>query len=251
MRFLSLAFIFLGLSFASQAAKAEDIVASLSKKRISITTGFDGSEILIFGAIRRETNVPEDTKLDVIVTVEGPRQMETIRKKARRGGIWINVEANVLGLSPSFYSVITSREILDELPALTDQAWSITANERILPSEKGNPAREALLRIRTNEGLYKTREGDVELIEDTLFQTALSLPENVTEGDYRTRIYLLRAGKVIDSYDTVIFVQKVGLGRFLHSLAFNNSLIYGVLAVFLAVIFGWAASEIFRILRRR
>jgi hypothetical protein len=51
--------------------RAEEVVAALSQNRVSIDTNFDGSEILIFGAIKRESPIPEG-ELHVIVTVSGP-----------------------------------------------------------------------------------------------------------------------------------------------------------------------------------
>ena len=52
-------------------AGAESIVAGLSQNRVSITADFDGSEILIYGAVKRDTPPPEGGPLEVIVTVEG------------------------------------------------------------------------------------------------------------------------------------------------------------------------------------
>ena len=52
--------------------QAEEVVAGLSQNRISITTNFDGSEILIFGAVKRESPIPDDAPLEVIITVAGP-----------------------------------------------------------------------------------------------------------------------------------------------------------------------------------
>src|SRR5690606_3116838 len=54
------------------AQPAEQIVAGLSREDVEITTSFDGSEIIIYGAIKRETAIPPDEALDVIVTLEGP-----------------------------------------------------------------------------------------------------------------------------------------------------------------------------------
>ena len=40
-------------------AVAEEVVLGLSRDEIAISTTFDGDEILIFGAVRREEPVPE------------------------------------------------------------------------------------------------------------------------------------------------------------------------------------------------
>ncbi|MGB5871220.1 MAG: TIGR02186 family protein, partial [Albidovulum sp.] len=41
------------------ARAAEEVVAGLSQDRIQITANFDGSDLLIYGAVKRETAIPE------------------------------------------------------------------------------------------------------------------------------------------------------------------------------------------------
>ena len=43
---------------AAPARHEETIVSGLSQNRVSITADFDGSEILIYGAVKRETPAP-------------------------------------------------------------------------------------------------------------------------------------------------------------------------------------------------
>lgn len=246
MRLLAL-ILFTLLPFS---AMAEQVVAALSQNRVSITANFDGSEIIIFGAVKRETSIPEEGQLDVIITVAGPEQVETVRRKDRRYGIWVNVEATQLGHAPTFYSILSTRSLAEILPDLTDSLWNISADKRILPSLRGHDAREALLRIRRKNGLIQYHEGAVDLAQDTLFKSAVTLPANLVEGSYQTRIFLLRQGQVVDSFSTDINVQKVGIERWLHRLAYSNSLLYGLLALAIAGFFGWAASEAFRLIRR-
>lgn len=228
----------------------EEVVAALSQTRVSINTNFDGSEILVFGAVKRHTPQPDTGPLDVIINVAGPDQVETIRRKDRRFGIWINVESQVIGHTPTFYSVASTRPLDVSLPPLTDALWKITADKRILAGMKGFAPRDAILRLRRAENLYRIREGEVELIEDTLFQTAFKLPANLVEGKYTTRIFLLRNGEVVDSYITSIDVQKVGIERWLYNLAHQHALIYGIMALAVAALFGWGASALFRVIRR-
>lgn len=235
--------------FAPFAGRAEQVVAAMSQSRISITANFDGSVILAFGAIKRDAPTP-DTPLDIILTVSGPEQIEVIRRKARRAGIWVNVEAETLPYAPSFYTVASTGPLDSILPQETNEIWKITAEERILPNMRGEASREALMRLRRDDGLYSRREGTVDLVQETLFRTSLALPANLVEGDYTTRIFLLRDGSVVDSYATIIDVQKVGIERWLYNLAYNQALIYGLLSLALAAVSGWAASEIFRLLRR-
>mgnify|MGYP005987783049 FL=1 len=248
MRQLVLAIVLLVLPLMS--AQAEEVVADLSQSRVSITSNFDGSEILIFGAVKRENIIPEDSELDIIVTVMGPRKMETILRKARRFGIWINVESERLGHAPSFYSVASTRPLEDIIIPMMDSLWQISADEQILSERRGLPAREALLRIRTENGLYRRSNEGVTLNSETLFNTSIALPANLVEGEYTTRILLVRDGMILDDYRTAIEVQKVGIERWLYNLAYDNAILYGLLSLLLAGLSGWGASEIFRLIRR-
>lgn len=237
---------------AEKPAPAEQIVAGLSRDNIGITASFDGSQILIYGAIKREAPEPADEKLAVIVTLEGPLGPVTIRKKSREFGIWVNTASVGVAAAPSYYAVATSgpmKEILD--PRVdTQQRISIPLAMRAfsgpLQVEDSKPFTEAMVRIRERQGLYKMETGGVHLVDNTLFRADFDLPANLTEGDYKTRIFLLRDGKLVDQYQSAIEVRKVGLERWLYTLAHQDAALYGLLSLALAVFAGWAAAAIFR-----
>jgi uncharacterized protein (TIGR02186 family) len=102
--------------------------------------------------------------------------------------------------------------------------------------------------VRRAEGLYARDATPVTLTEETLFSTEIALPSALTEGNYETRIFLTRGGAVIDHFDTTIFVQKVGLERFIYNLAHEQPLAYGLLSLAIAIAAGWMASTVFRYL---
>ena len=89
------------------AQAQEAIVADLSQKEVAITATFTGSEILIFGAVKRETAISEDEPLEVVIAVTGPSEPLTVRRKEKRYGIWINTDAVEVDQAPSFYAVAT------------------------------------------------------------------------------------------------------------------------------------------------
>lgn len=242
------------LLLCAMPARAEQIVLGLSADEVGITATFDGSDILVFGAVRREEPIPQGAPLDVIIAVMGPRTPVTVRKKARRFGIWINAEAAGIDAAPSFYAVATTRPLADVLLDVEDLRHSITIPRAIrsIGNEVADTAAftEALIRIRSEEGLYNILEGAVDLTEQTLFRTQIGLPANLVEGRYDARIYLTREGRVIDFFEAPIIVRKVGLERWLFNLAHRLPLAYGLLALSLAIVLGWAASAAFQSFRR-
>lgn len=244
------------LAFALPAAAQEVIVAGMSQNRVSITADFDGSEILIYGAVKRDAPPPEDVgALEVIVTVEGPSTPVAVRRKDRVAGIWINNASVRVDSAPSFYAVATTGPLDHILSDVDNLRYGITIERMIRAigiSDEADQAGEfvlALLRVRTNEGRYRVLEGKVELTEDTLFRTDVVLPANLTEGEYKVRLFLLRDKRVIASQERVIGVRKEGLERFVFNLAQEQPLIYGLVSLVLAALAGWGASAAFRLIR--
>jgi uncharacterized protein (TIGR02186 family) len=234
-------------------AVAETVVAGLSRDAISITTNFEGSEILIFGAVSRFAPPPEGSELHVVVTVEGPPRPVTVRRKDRRFGIWINTDAIEVDAAPTFYAVAATADLDTVMTATEDlrRRVSIPTAIRAVGTGVGdqNNFIEALVRIRAAEELYQLNEGAVTLRDETLFDTSVRLPANLVEGDYRTRIFLTRNGEVVDMLTQDIAVRKVGLERWIYNLAHQQPLIYGILSLTIAIAAGWLASAVFRYLR--
>ncbi len=234
--------------------RAESVVAGLSADSIGITASFDGSTVLIYGAVKRDAPEPAG-RLAVIVTLQGPLQKVTVRRKSRELGIWVNTDKVVVAGAPSYYAVAASAPLPLILSPELDSAERISAPlamQAFAGPLGENDARrfaEALLRIRENEGIYKLEEGRVRLVDNTLFRADFDLPANLIEGDYTARILLLRDGRVIDRANAPIRVRRVGLERWLFMLSRQQPAAYGLLSLALAVFAGWAAAAAFRLIR--
>ena len=235
---------------------AEEIVLGLSSDQVSIDTNFDGSEILIFGAIKRETVIPDGNPIEVIVTVAGPSEPVTVRRKEKKFGIWVNTESVEVDQAPSFYSVVTSTPLDVSLDDVEDLRHKISTPRAIrsvgAPMAIEDPVAftEALIRIKTATNQYQLVEGAVSVDEQTLFRTAIKLPSALTEGNYATRIFLTRDGAVIGQEETSIYVRKVGLERWLFRLSRDNAVLYGMMSLAIAIAAGWGASAVFGLFRR-
>ena len=244
--------ILLALLLLSLPAAAEEVVGGLSQSRISITSNFDGSEILIFGAVRRDAPEPEGD-LGVIVTIEGPQRPLTVRRKEKRFGIWVNTEAVEVDHAPTFYAVATSGEWEDIIRDTEDLRHQISIPRSIRAVGTGVADTEqfidAVIRIRKRDELYQRNIGSVEVAENTLFSTSVRLPANLTEGDYTARFVLTRDRDVVHQATRTIPVQKVGLERFLYNLAHEQPLVYGLMSLAIAIAAGWLASAAFRFIR--
>ena len=247
--------LILALLLASVAAttQAETVVAGLSQNEVSITANFNGSEILIFGAVQRYAPVPEGDPLEVIITIEGPDQPVTVRRMDRRYGIWMNTEAVEVDAAPTFYAVATTNPFTQVISDTEDLRHRVSIPRAIravgTETEHQRDFTDAVIRIRTGEDLYQVLEGAVTLRGDTLFNTSFRMPANLVEGAYTARIFLTRGREVISTYETDITVRKVGLERMIYTLAHERPLIYGLLSLAIAIAAGWLASAVFRYIR--
>ena len=250
------ALVFIFAMLCTLPALAEEVVLGLSSDQVSINTNFDGSEILIFGAVKREEAIADSPRLQVIVTVAGPSRPITVRRKEKRFGIWVNIDVVEVDYAPSFYAVASSTLLGLSLSDTEDLRYkvsiprairSVGAPDNIVNSRKFT---DALIRIKSKSDQYQLNEGTVSVDEQTLFRTAIKLPAALTEGDYLTRIFLTRGGVVVSKYETSIFVRKVGMERWLFKLSRENALIYGFLSLAIAIAAGWGASAIFSAFRR-
>jgi uncharacterized protein (TIGR02186 family) len=104
------------LTFPPFAAAQESVVTGLSTNTIALNSTFDGSELFVFGAIRRDSpTLPGAKPLDIIITIKGPERPVTVRRKERWFGIWVNAESVRVRAVPSVYAIASTRPLSDLL----------------------------------------------------------------------------------------------------------------------------------------
>ena len=89
-------------------------IFGMDKEKVAITATFDGSQILLFGAVKRDKPAPIGD-LQVIVTVAGPSERISVHRKSKVLGIWMNTETVEVDAAPSFYAVATSSNFLSTI----------------------------------------------------------------------------------------------------------------------------------------
>ena len=178
-------------------------------------------------------------------------------RKERKFGIWVNTDTVEVDLAPSFYAVATSAPWDQVVTDTEDLRHKISINRAIrsvgapMHIENAQSFSDAVMRICKKSGLYQLRENTVAVDQQTLFRTSIEMPANLTEGNYKTRIFLTRNGQVLSHFETDIAVRKVGLERFLFTLSRENPLVYGLMSLAIAIFAGWSASAVFQFIRSR
>lgn len=225
-------------------ARAVDLVADLSDHLVAITTGFAGTEVLLYGAVEEPG--------EIIVVVRGPEKRTVLRRKSQVAGIWMNTASMAFEQVPAYYSVAASGPLSeiadpDELERLRIGTENLMPTPLTIASANVIAEwRAALIRNKQRAGLYPRRLGTVSFLADKLFRTRIRFPANVPTGIYLADVYLLRDGLVVNAQTTPLNIRKAGTEAELYDFAYEQSGLYGLVAVFLALMAGWLAHLAFR-----
>lgn len=243
-----LAAVLLLIVLAPAARAEEPLVADLSEHLVKITMGFEGAELLLFGAVEGDG--------EVVVLVHGPRETLTVRRKARTVGIWMNRDQMTFEEIPAFYQVMATAEPGDWLPDAVRERHQIGVGHLELPlardprrdadPEAAAAFREALVRRKQELGHYGIGAGSVKMLSARLFRSDVLFPTNVPTGTYTVEVLLVRDGAVISAQSTPLYVSKIGVLAEIFAFAYDYAALYGILAILFAVLAGLGANAAFR-----
>ena len=236
--------VVLGALCAPVPANAQSIVADLSTREVAISTGFTGAELLLFGATEGFG--------DIVVTVEGPKQDEIIRRKERVAGIWVNGMSVTFEDAPAYYrtaaskplSEIASPQVLEKLQIGSGRIDLTTRSQG--NAERDLKFRDAFIRSKERQALYSEDISDIKIIRGRLFRSTIPFPVNVPTGTYQVTVHLFKDGRLVSSEKTPLTVRKVGLEAKIYNFAHEHAAWYGMIAIVIALVAGWLAGVIFR-----
>ena len=250
-RQLILGFILLLGMTSLAAADSGRLVADLSKSKIAITSGFHGTDLLLFGAVDGAAGD------DILVVISGPPTDIAQRRKAHRVGIWVNVETNIWQKVPSLYTIlatspidkIASPETLASLAIGTSNIGLEIAAGTPIAGQSKPTASEYIAALQANMAnidLWPRQTGNVTLTKNTLFRAEVKLPANILSGTYDVRVLQFRNGVAISEDITNLYISKGGLSAGIYNFAHNYSALYGIFAILFAIAAGWLAATAFR-----
>ena len=244
---------FLGLS--AGASRAESMKADLSHRAIRITSNFTGSQIVVFGMIERDNaTVSRGEPYDLIIVVRGKDETLISRRKDRIAGIWINNKKRTYRNAPNFYALSSTRKLEDIASPNVLAKYQLGTDYLLLP-ENSTPGartgqkddfREAALRLRREGGLYRDDLSSIVFLNQSLFRSTVDIPADVAVGKYDVTLYLFRGGVLLDQISEPMTISKYGFEQVTYAMAQNNSLIYGLIAVLIAILTGWFIGIVFR-----
>jgi uncharacterized protein (TIGR02186 family) len=229
--------------------------AAVAEEQITVSSDYRGSFVTVFGV-----NPDRRGRGDIVVVVRGPNEPATVMRKRRVLGFWVNGDPVRFNQAPSFFAVLSNRPLpqIASPRAIWNYGLDPAASARLASAVPagGDPSayRAALVQLRREQGLYQwytgrqapEQRGGLTMYQGGLFRAVVRLPANAPIAQYHADTYLFRDGRLISSQRIPITISRVGVERRIHDLATNNSWIYGIVTVLLALASGWVAAVLFR-----
>ncbi len=228
------------------------LVPDVSQRHVEIRYSFTGAELLLFGAILYPGGRTPDQAPDVAVILKGPLERIVLREKQKVAGIWMNVERVRFRSAPAFYAVASSRPLAALVDERTAAIYELGLDNLQLSPGGGVSAdvlrrfERGLIDLRRRHQLYAEYPRGVEISEGVLYRARIAIPARVPVGTYTAETFLIDDGRVIAGAAREIRIEKLGFERFVADAAEQWSLAYGVVAVALSLLLGWAAGAFFQ-----
>ena len=245
-----------GLLLASLVggARAETLVLSLSTSRVSITSNYTGSSVVVFGAIERDAqSMTRAGNYDIVVTVRGPRGTGSLREKEKAGLIWLNRDRRRYPDVPTYLAVLATEEPAkittdNQRKRLRIGLDAIVDGPDFAPGyNPGDPVfRDALIRLFGESDLYVQNPRGVTFLTPNLFRAAIPLPATAPPGNYEVEAVLFSSQAMLARAETHFELVKQGFEQRAAVVAREWSGLYGISVAAMALLFGWLATVIFR-----
>lgn len=225
-------------------ARAQALMADLSSDLVAITTGFTGTNLVLFGAT--------DGPGDVVIVVRGPSRDIVVRRKSHVAGMWINTRRLTFSGVPSYYALFSNRPLDEIMPPAAQKLEHLGVdNLRLDPVQRRSPEetaafRQALIDEQRRRGLYAAGDGKVRFLDARLFRADIPFPADVPIGTYLVDVYLIRDHAVVAGLQRPFQIQQVGVDAAVNEFADRQALLYGIIAVLGAGVAGWLAALPFR-----
>lgn len=242
------------LLLAALPARAERVVVSLSENQIEIGSNYTGTQLALFGIIEQdEQHLVRTGPTDVVVTVRGPRENMTVRRKERVGPVWINRSQQKFVAVPTVLGVATSRPLpemaTDEVRRRLRLGLSAIVESPEMAFEQTieeDPFRTALIRLKLKEGLWREEARGVTFVTEGFFRAAVPIAATAPTGNYDVEVLVLSGNALVARRNASFEVVKTGFEERVTTLSQNRSFLYGFGIAALSLTFGWIASVIFR-----
>ena len=233
------------LPLTVQAADG-NVHLEIGSDTIEISTFYNGTTLYVHG------EVPVDA--DVVLEVSGPRHDVHLKEKGKVAGfLWMNKTDVSLENTPAVYMVfVPSNAGANFLsPELGIGYKALLADIEISPkSEDKDFIFGEYVKLMEDSGVYSVKNDAITYgkVANGLknFSATLTIPSKMGTGAYTVTAASVENGAVTGTMSKDLKVELKGFPAFISNLAFGHPLLFGILAVVIAIGAGLLVGTLFK-----
>ncbi len=242
-----------GAALAVTPGAQEKVATAASKNLIEIGLSYQGDQIYFFGV-----SPVKDCDLIIRLTAEKSEEVK-LSVKGRVGPFWMTVKQYQVSHAPFIYKIHSTKPVEQIVSPETAQelglGYGAVQKQMKLHLIRGEAAAadadrvfKGLVKIKEEANLYNIVADPqrLEVAEGRLFKHYFRFPPAATEGRYVVESFAFLQGQQVGYGRDVIQIKKVGLESWLTSVSQNQPLLFGLMAVFIALAAGLLVGMIFK-----
>jgi len=242
--------VWMVLLFVPQGELSAQLTAGVNHDHIQIGFFYHGSAVSISGA--------SDPGTDLVVKISSSEGHEALRKKGKVAGfLWMTVGMLKLDPVPALYFLNSSRQMEDIMSKEEMVKYGIgyEAIEKHAGMDPVSSEEEKMkwfrefVKFKESSKLYSLSSGNLLLSEKDgrqRYELLHTWPYQAPPGKYTVTVLAIRDKRVIETAETSIIVEQVGIIRDLAGMAKNRGALYGIISILAALGAGFGVGLVFR-----
>jgi uncharacterized protein (TIGR02186 family) len=245
-----LAFAFMVLMLAAVGSASAELTATANHDHIKIDFFYHGSSVSVRGI--------SDQGTDLVIKITSPEGHQELRKKGKLAGfLWMNVGKLSFAKVRNLYSIHSTKKLEDILSRneMDKYALGYPALERhveINPVASEDEKAEwfnQFIKFKESSKLYSSSSGKINVTEQggkQNYYVLLDWPYQALPENYTINVYAVKDKKVVETAETHVLVEQVGMVKSLAGMAMNNGAFYGIISILAALGAGFGVGMVFR-----
>ncbi len=232
----------LGTSWAAETP----LSLELANAKIEISTFYDGTTLDVTGTLPAEA--------DAVIQVSGPKKDVHLKQKGKVAGfLWMNKYDVSLENTPAVYMVYTPTGAKEKFlnPEL-GVGYKALVNGIAIEPESAD--KEFIfgeyVKLMEEAGVYAVNEGTIKYgaVNNGVksFSATLTIPSLMSAGDYTVEALAVDNGTVTGRSSKKLTLELVGLPASISKMAYGKPLLFGIMAVVIAIATGLIIGVIFK-----
>jgi uncharacterized protein (TIGR02186 family) len=247
---LMIFFMILFLLALFPGESSAQLTAKANHDHIKIDFFYHGSTVGVSGI--------SDPGVDLVIKLTSADGHQLLKKKGKVAGLlWMNVGEIELEHVPNVYFLHGTKNIEDILSRNEMDKYGIgyQALEKhiemtpVANEEEKTEWFNEFIKFKESSNLYAVSSGKISLREKDGGQDYYILtkwPHQAPPSKYLVTVYAIKDMKVIETAVANVLVEQVGLVKSVTNMAKNNSALYGVISIAVALGAGFSVGMIFR-----